>query len=329
MWQRLVNWRPDPLIVGIVAAAILAIVFPARDTGAEVFGWATKFAIGFLFFLYGARLSPQDALAGVKHWRLHITILAFTFVLFPLLGLLLKPLDWILSPGIYLGVLYMTLVPSTVQSSVNFTSIAKGNVAGAIVSASASNLLGIVITPLLVMLLMTTGGAVRIDSSVFLDISLQLLLPFAIGQATRRWTLKFAAAKMTKNVDRISIAMVVYAAFSEGMVQGIWSQVPIRDIVILCALSMAMVEFVLHLSGFVARTMGFNRADRIAIQFCGTKKSLATGLPMAAVIFGAGASVYILPLMIFHQIQLMICAVYAARWGNHTDVEARATGAVV
>ncbi len=164
MWQRIVNWRPDPLIVGIVAAAILAIIFPASGTTAEVFSWATKIAIGFLFFLYGARLSPQDALAGVKHWRLHITILAFTFVLFPILGLLMKPLDWILSPGLYLGILYMTLAPSTVQSSVNFTSIAKGNVAGAIVSASASNLLGIVVTPVLVMLLMATGGGIHVDS---------------------------------------------------------------------------------------------------------------------------------------------------------------------
>ncbi|MDO5030229.1 MAG: bile acid:sodium symporter family protein [Corynebacterium sp.] len=319
MWQRIVNWRPDPLIVGIVAAAILAIIFPASGTTAEVFGWATKIAIGFLFFLYGARLSPQDALAGVKHWRLHVTILAFTFVLFPILGLAMKPLDWILSPGLYMGILYMTLAPSTVQSSVNFTSIAKGNVAGAIVSASASNLLGIVITPVLVMLLMATGGGVHIDSSVFLDISLQLLLPFAIGQITRRWTWKFAAAKMTKNVDRLSIAMVVYAAFSEGMVQGIWSQVPVGDIVILCVLSVVLVEFVLRLSGFVARKMGFDRKDRIAIQFCGSKKSLATGLPMAAVIFGANASLYILPLMIFHQIQLMICAVYAARWGKQAE----------
>lgn len=321
MWQRIVNWRPDPLIVGIVAAAILAIIFPASGGFAVAFSWATKIAIGFLFFLYGARLSPQEALNGLKHWKLHLTILVFTFVLFPVLGLVMKPLDWVLSPGLYLGILYMTLVPSTVQSSVNFTSIAKGNVAGAIVSASASNLLGIVITPVLVMLLMATGGVVKIDSSVFLDISLQLLLPFAIGQLTRRWTFKFAAAKTTKNVDRISIAMVVYAAFSEGMVQGIWSKVPVLDILILIVLSIVLVEFLLYLSGFVATKMGFDRGDRLAIQFCGSKKSLATGLPMAAVIFGASASLYILPLMIFHQIQLMICAVYAARWGKQAEQE--------
>lgn len=324
MWNRLRNWRPDPLIVMILLAVVIAIILPARGVFAEGFGIATKIAIGFLFFLYGSRLSPREALEGLKNWRLHLTILALTFVLFPVLGLALKPLDWVLAPGLYLGILYMTLVPSTVQSSVNFTSIAHGNVAGSIVSASASNLLGIVVTPVLVMLLMATGSGVRVDGSVFLDISLQLLLPFALGQLTRKWTLKFAAAKRTKNVDRISIAMVVYAAFSEGMVDGIWSRVPLIDIVVLVVLSAVIVEFMLRISGFIASKAGFGRRDRIAIQFCGSKKSLATGLPMAAVIFGSGTGVIILPLMIFHQIQLMMCAVYAARWGREFEEKATA-----
>ena len=177
MWNRLRSWRPDPLIVMIVIAVIIAIFLPARGAFAEGFGIATKIAIGLLFFLYGSRLSPREALDGLKNWRLHLTILALTFVLFPIIGLALKPLDWVLAPGLYLGILYMTLVPSTVQSSVNFTSIAHGNVAGSIVSASASNLLGIVITPVLVMLLMATGDGVKVDGSVFLDISIQLLLP--------------------------------------------------------------------------------------------------------------------------------------------------------
>lgn len=326
MLDRLRNWRPDPLIVLILVGLVLGLLFPARGAFADGFSVATKLAIAFLFFLYGARLSPREALNGLKHWRLHLTILAFTFVVFPLVGLALKPLDMVLAPGIYLGILYMTLVPSTVQSSVNFTSIAHGNIAGSIVSASASNLLGIVVTPVLVMLLMATGDGVTVDGTVFRDISLQLLLPFLIGQLTRRWTLRFAAAKTTKNVDRISIAMVVYAAFSEGMVEGIWSSVPITDIVILCVLSAALVWAMLKLSSFVAGKMGFDRGDRIAIQFCGSKKSLATGLPMAAVIFGGSSGVIILPLMIFHQIQLMMCAAYASRWGAEYERETAAGG---
>ncbi len=320
-WRRLLGWRPDPLIVLIILAVIIAIIFPARGEFAEGFSLATKLAIGLLFFLYGARLSPQEALAGLKHWRLHAVILAFTFVLFPLVGLALKPLDLVLAQGLYLGVLYMCLVPSTVQSSVNFTSIAHGNVAGSIVSASASNLLGILVTPVLVMLLMGGSNGVVVDATVFRDISLQLLLPFAIGQLTRRWTFRFAAAKATRNVDRISIAMVVYSAFSQGMVDGVWSRVPVSDIIWLCLLSIILVEVLLRLAGWTATRLGFDRADRIAIQFCGSKKSLATGLPMAAVIFGSAAGTIIVPLMIFHQIQLMICAVYAAKWGKEYEQE--------
>lgn len=316
--HALKTWRPDPLITLIVIAVILAILAPARGDFAEGFSLATKLAIGLLFFLYGARLSPQEALQGLKHWRLHSTILAFTFVLFPLIGLALYPLQAVIGKELYLGLLFMTLVPSTVQSSVAFTSVAKGNVAGAIVSASASNIAGVVLTPLLVMVLMRSDQLV-ISGSVFGDIALQLLLPFILGQLLRRWVGEIARNKLTKHIDRLSIAMVVYAAFSDGIVQGIWTRISPWQILLLVVLSLLLVEFLLWLSGVVARKLGFSYGDRVAIQFCGSKKSLATGLPMAAVIFGgAQVGALILPLMIFHQVQLMVCAAKAARWGRQT-----------
>lgn len=311
--------RPDPLITLILIAVVLAILAPARGAFAEGFDIATKIGIALLFFLYGARLSPQEALQGLKNWRLHSTILGFTYLVFPLIGLALFPLKYVIGEELYLGLLFMCLVPSTVQSSVAFTSVAKGNVAGAIVSASASNIAGVFLTPLLVMLLMRSDNLV-ISGSVFIDISIQLLLPFVLGQLLRRWVGTIAKNKLTKHVDRISIAMVVYAAFSEGIVEGIWTRIGIWELILLTVLSIVLVEFVIWLSGFVARRMGFNYADRVAVQFCGSKKSLATGLPMAAVIFG-GASVgaLILPLMIFHQVQLMICAAKAATWGRQLE----------
>ncbi|WP_027020086.1 bile acid:sodium symporter family protein [Corynebacterium sputi] len=319
MWQRLRKWRPDPLIVLIIVALILGLVLPARGEFAEGFDVATKIAIAFLFFLYGVRLSPREAIDGVRHWKLHLTIMLITFVMFPIIGLLMKPTEWFLGTGLYMGILFMCLVPSTVQSSVNFTSIAKGNVAGAVVAASASNLMGIFLTPLLVMALMTRDGELHVDGSVFFSISLQLLLPFLIGQFTRRWTYKFAASPITKNVDRISIAMVVYAAFSQGMVDGIWAAVPASSIIFLCVFSVVLVWLLLKITGVIGKTLHFNRADRITIMFAGSKKSLATGLPMAAVIFAGNAGEIILPLMIFHQIQLMMCAWYAAKWGKEYE----------
>lgn len=307
-----------PLIVLIVLAVIIAIFFPASGGFADVFSTATKIAIALLFFLYGARLSTKEALDGLKNWKLHLTILAFTFVVFPAIGLALKPLDMVISSGISMGILYLTLVPSTVQSSVAFTSIARGNVAGAIVSASASNLIGVFATPLLVMALMTTEGGMHIDTGVFLDIAVQLLLPFVIGQLLRRWVKDFAANKATKAVDRGSIAMVVYSAFSAGIVAGIWSSVKVWEVLFLVMFSIALVAFMLWLTKFSAQKLGFNRGDVIAIEFCGTKKSLASGLPMAAVIFGgANLGLLILPLMIFHQTQLMMCSWLAARYARN------------
>lgn len=318
MLQRLK--KPDPLIVLIILAVIIAIIAPARGSFADIFGQLTNVAIALLFFLYGARLSTQEALNGLKHWRLHLTILAFTFVVYPLIGIALRPLTAVISHDMYLGILFLTLVPSTVQSSVAFTSIAKGNVAGAIVSASASNLVGVIITPLLVMLLMGTGGGVHIDTSVFGKIALLLLAPFVLGQLTRRWVGKVAQSKATKVVDRGSIAMVVYSAFSKGVVDGIWSSISLWDLAFLVAFAAIFVAFMLWLTRRASQKMGFNRADTIAIEFCGSKKSLATGLPMASVIFasgGASLGLLILPLMIYHQVQLMMCSWLAARYAQH------------
>lgn len=307
--------RTDPLILLIIAAVVVAIIAPARGEFAEWFATATNFAIALLFFLYGARLSTREALNGLMHWRLHLTILAFTFLAFPLIGIALRPLTAVISEELYLGILFMTLVPSTVQSSVAFTSIAKGNISGAIVAASVSNLAGVFLTPLLVMALMSAGDGIHVDSQVFLDIALLLLLPFVLGQVARRWVKKLAANKATKIVDRGSITMVVYSAFSAGMVAGVWSEVSAGEIVFLIVFSIALVAFLLWLTRFVALRLGFNQKDMKAIQFCGTKKSLATGLPMASVIFGgASLGLLILPLMIFHQVQLMVCSWLASRY---------------
>ncbi|MEJ5928498.1 bile acid:sodium symporter family protein [Corynebacterium sp. H128] len=316
LW-RIKKPKIDVLIVLIILAVVVAIIAPVSGRNAELFSIATSIAIALLFFLYGARLSPAEAFEGFKHWKLHLTILVFTFVVYPLIGLAMMPLRDILPSGMYDGILYMTLVPSTVQSSVAFTSIAGGNVAGSIVSASASNLIGVILTPLLVMLTMQAGGGVTVDSGVFIDIAVQLLLPFILGQLARKWVKGIAAHKATKVVDRGSITMVVYSAFSAGMVSGVWQSVTAMQIIGLALFSIFLVISMLALTRWIAGFLGFNQADRIAIEFCGSKKSLATGLPMASVIFGTGSlGMLILPLMIYHQLQLMICSVLASHYAQ-------------
>lgn len=310
---------PDRFLMAIVAAAVLASVFPASGAAADALSCATKVAIFALFFLYGARLHPQEALAGLKHWRLHLMILAFTFVVFPLVGWALRALvPWPLAASLYPGLLYVTLCPSTVQSSINFTSIAKGNVAGAIVSASASNLLGVIVTPLLAMALMNASGDASVGWGSIVDLCLQILLPFVLGQLSRRWTADFVKAHpKLKLFDQASIVMVVYAAFSAGVREGIWSMVDAADIAVLVVVCLVVLAVMLGLTWFAARRLGFNREDAIAIQFCGTKKSLATGLPMATVLFaGHPIGLIMLPLMIFHQAQLMACSALASRYAR-------------
>lgn len=320
--------RIDGFILAILLAVVVASVLPARGDAAATLDVAVTAAIALLFFLYGGRMHPQEALRGLRHWRLHAMILAFTFVAFPLVGIALRVLEpALLTHELYLGVLFMTLVPSTVQSSIAFTSIARGNVAGAIVSASASNLLGVFLTPALVLLLMPAAGGVSADAGAVVDIMLQLFVPFVLGQLSRPllagWLSRFAEA--TKYVDRGAIVLVVYVAFSAGVREGIWGKVSVVHVAVLCALSVLLVAAMLRLTRVAATKAGFDRGDVIAIQFCGTKKSLATGLPMAAVLFaGMDVGAIILPLMIFHQIQLMICAWLSARYARAADREAAA-----
>ena len=314
--------RIDRFLLEIVGAALLASVLPAQGAAVTVVDWATKVAVAVLFFVYGVRLKPEQALAGLTHWRLHLTILSLSYLLFPLVGWALQVLSpWALSPALYAGVLYLTLLPSTVQSSINFTSIAKGNVAGAIVSASASNMLGVFLTPLLCWALMTTSGGIAIDPSSILDIVGQLLVPFVLGQLSRRWTADWVAARpRLKLFDQGVVVLVVYSAFSAGMREHMWQQVGVTDLAVLLGVCLVVLAVMLWFSRWLAIRLGFDRADVIAIQFCGTKKSLATGLPMANVLFaGSPIGLLVLPLMLFHQAQLMACGSLAARYAKQVE----------
>ncbi|MGW1886865.1 bile acid:sodium symporter family protein [Streptomyces sp. NPDC001970] len=319
----------DPYVAALLGTVLLAALLPASGTAATVADGASTGAVGLLFFLYGARLSTREALDGLRHWRLHLTVLVSTFVAFPLLGLAAQGLvPAVLTPQLYGGLLFLCLVPSTIQSSIAFTSIARGNVPAAICAGSFSSLAGIVLTPLLAALLIgqSAGG---FSAGSLLKIVLQLLVPFLAGQVLRRRIGPFLArhGKLLGYVDRGSILLVVYAAFSEGMVAGVWHQVTPLRLGALLLVEAVLLAVMLALTWYVPKRLGFDRADRVAIQFAGSKKSLAAGLPMASVLFGAHASLAVLPLMLFHQMQLMVCAVIARRRA-HDDLAGPAPGSL-
>ncbi|MBP1851606.1 bile acid:sodium symporter family protein [Rhizobium halophytocola] len=310
---------PDRFILMLLSAVLLASLLPITGVPAYWFGIATKIAIAVLFFLHGARLSRDVVIAGMLHWKLHLTILAVSFGVFPLLGLAvvhLLPFD--LPQGLLAGILFVCVLPSTVQSSIAFTSMAGGNVPAAICAASASNILGMFLTPLLVGLLLATGtGGGGFSLDALEQILLQLLAPFILGQLLEPVVGKWVRShkKLLNPIDRGSILMVVYLAFSEAVVEGLWRQLAISDLVVLLVVNAVILGIVLALTMFGSRLLGFNKADEITITFCGSKKSLASGVPIAGAIFaGQGVGAIVLPLMLFHQMQLMACAVIAQRY---------------
>jgi sodium/bile acid cotransporter 7 len=311
----------DPYIAAIVGMVGLATLVPVHGAGAIVGGYATNAAIALLFFLHGAKLEPRAALAGARHWRLHVVVLLATFVLFPVLGLTARAVaPQLLPPTLWAGLLMLCMLPSTVQSSIAFTSIARGNVPSALCAATASNLLGMALTPLLAGLLLHTHGG--FSAKAFGDIALQLLVPFLGGQAARPWIGAWAGRnrRLLGLVDRGSILLVVYVAFSDGVNQGIWHQLDMASLGTLLAVDAALLAAVLSLTTVASRLLGFSRADEIVAVFCGSKKSLASGLPMATVLFaGQSAGLIVLPLMLFHQIQLMACAALARRYAARTE----------
>ncbi|WP_443026938.1 bile acid:sodium symporter family protein [Sphingomonas sp. LB2R24] len=308
----------EPFILMLLGTVVLASLLPARGEMATIVGYAADIGIVLLFFLHGAKLSRDAILSGLRNWKLHLAVLAITFVAFPLFGLGLTALPFVTGP-LAAGLLFLTLLPSTVQSSIAFTAIARGNVAAAVCSASFSNLLGILVTPALVALLMNTSGSGGISIESIEAIVLQLLVPFVAGHLLRPWI----GIWVTRNkglltvVDRGSILLVVYSAFGAAVVEGLWTKLSLGDLILIGLLCAALLAFVLGLTFAVARLMKLPREDAIVLQFCGSKKSLASGVPMAGVLFPpAQVGVILLPVMLFHQLQLIACAIIARRYAE-------------
>jgi len=303
---------PDTFTWLLIGAVVLASLLPISGVPAQWFSVATNVAIALLFFLHGARLSTDVVIAGFLHWRLQLFILVMTFAVFPLLGLglgLFSP--WLIDEPIYLGILFLCVLPSTVQSSIAFTSIAGGNVPAAICAASTSNILGIFLTPALVALLFSAGGHVGVSFDMVWKIMLQLFLPFVAGQLLQPFIGNWVRSKksLLTPFDRGSILMVVYLAFSEAVTEGIWHRLAAQDLALLILVDCLLLAAVLVITSIGGKLLGFRREDGITAVFCGSKKSLASGVPMASVIFaGQSIGAIVLPLMLFHQIQLMVCA---------------------
>lgn len=309
-------------MLALLATLALATLLPASGVAADVVDMLSTVTVVLLFFFHGAKLARSAVVSGLVHWRLHLVILACTFVMFPLLGLLTKALfGSLLNPALGIGLLFLAALPSTVQSSIAFVSVAKGNVPAAVASASASQVAGVVLTPLLMSVMVGAQGG-EVPLSGISKVAVQILLPFVLGHLLRPWIGDFVARhKATIGLtDRATILIAVYSAFSSAVLEGLWSRLPPQDFALLLVVCCLMLAFALLFTSGIARVAGFARNDETVVVFCGTKKSLVQGVPMGRVLFpGPDLGLILLPIMIFHQVQLMVGAYIARRYARGVD----------
>lgn len=307
---------PDKFILLLLATIGLATLIPAHGQGLTIVSVISNIAIFSLFFFHGLRLAHEAVWAGLRHWRLQLSVLAFVFGVMPLAGLATSALlPGLLSSPVWLGILFLCALPSTVQSAIAYSSVAGGNVAASVIAAALSNLAGVVLTPLVFAALAHVGG-VAIDLSTISRIAALLLLPFVLGQIARHWLAAWAERNRgwIGRLDKLTIIITVYVAFSAAVTDGLWGRLDGAEMLRLLGFVAALLAFAMASAWGLGAALGLPRADRITLLFSGAHKSLATGAPMARILFPAAqAGMIVIPLMIYHQLQLTVSAWIAAR----------------
>lgn len=322
----LAKLKKEWFLVGMVVAIALATVTSelGRSGGVIHLDQLTGIGIAIVFFLHGLGLSPQAIKAGLTNWHLHVYIQMATFVVYPILWVIFGEAFLAYMPSaLAFGFCYLLVLPSTISSSVAMTSVGKGNVPGAIFNASLSSILGVFITPLLIQLFMGFEG-VQLDllDSV-ISISKLLLLPMIAGQIMRPYLVAWVDRHkaVVNKVDKYVILLIVYNAFCDSVVNGIWSEFSVGLLATSIIICTVILLVMVHLIQWGARRTKFTLPDEVAAVFCGTKKTLAAGIPMAKVIFGADPSLgmILLPIMLYHPIQIFYCAVLANRYARQSE----------
>lgn len=306
----------DPFLSALIGSVLLATFLPCKGSVTTVLEYVTDACIMVMFFMQGIKLERRAILENMRNWKLQGLVMACTFLLFPVLGLSLHALlPGLLDNHTWLGILFLCCLPSTVQSSIALTSLANGNVAASICAATLSNIAGIFITPVLVSVVLHTQGVWSAQGVV--DIAVQLLLPFVAGQLLQPFLHKWAHRnkKIISITDRSSILLVVYTAFSHAVVQGIWKHLSLKDMAALVLIDCSLLGLVLCITLVLGKALSFPSKDEVSLILCGSKKSLASGVPMANVLFPAAtAGFVILPLILYHQIQLFVCTLIARHY---------------
>lgn len=310
----------DKFVLFIIAVITVAYFFPqwgAKDSLIPI-NTISSVGISLIFFFYGLKLSPSKLKAGLKNWKLHILIQASTFILFPLLVLLVRPLlQSQEKETIWLAFFFLAALPSTVSSSVVMVSIAKGNIPAAIFNASISGIIGILVTPLWMGLFVTSDQASFSFVDIYTKLIVQIILPVVVGVLLQRYLGDFAQKHSSKITlfDKSIILLIIYKSFASSFNDKIFSTVSMLDLVLILLGVLILFTIAYFSTGFIASKLNFNKEDLITAQFCGTKKSLVHGTVFSKIIFGnmAVIGIVLLPIMLFHAIQILIISVVATK----------------
>lgn len=312
----------DGFLLALAAVVAAAVLLPelGASGGPLHADWIATYGVAGVFFLYGLTLAPERLRQGAANWRVHVTVQLATFVLSPALLLVVLAIWPNVPEPVATGFFYLAALPSTVSSSVAMTSLARGNVPTAIFNATLSSLLGVFITPILMAWYLSTTGVDLPLLPVITKVVLLVLLPIGVGQIARHWLEKWANRhiKAIRLADRAIILAIVYNSFSDSMQEGIWTGHDATLIIGMSAGVIALFFVVYGLLQIPCRLLGLDRADTIACLFCGSKKSLATGVPLAKLLFGAVPTLglIIAPIMLYHFFQLIIVSVLANRFAR-------------
>ncbi len=315
--------RVDWFLPAMAGAVVLAALAPGLGaTGGSLYAeTVTKVGVMIAFFVYGLTLSFAALTGGAMNWRLHLAVQMGTFLIFPIAGFgLVKVAALWMSADLRFGFIYLCALPSTISSSVALTAVARGNVPGAVFNATLSSLLGVVLTPLWLYVLAGVAGAQGdLGSSIF-DIARMLVLPMALGQLCRPVLGAWAARHRAKLqlTDRCLILFLIYSSFCDSFAHKIWAGHSLTLLVGITVGSGVLFAVLVFAMVGIARLLGFDHGDRVALIFCGSKKSLAQGVIMAKVLLAAhpAAGLVLLPLMIYHALQLVVGGILAPRWAS-------------
>lgn len=311
----------DGFVIAIICTVFVAYFFPFFGTDQSPINISkiANIGISFIFLFYGLKLSKQKITSGLRNWKLHVVVQLATFLLFPVLVLLVKPFvpQTEMSQTIWLAFFFLACLPSTVSSSVVMVSLAKGNIPGAIFNASISGIIGILITPLWLGLFLKTSSSDFDFTQTYIDLVLQILVPIILGLFLQKYLGEYATKynKQLALFDKAIILLIIYKSFAHAFYSGLFSNVSLQ-ILALFGIGVTVLFIALYSSlSIVCRFLKFSKEDTITALFCGSKKSLVHGTVFSSVLFKTSTTlgIILLPIMLYHAMQIIIISFIAQK----------------